>query len=195
MERPETRYVKTSEGVHIAYQVAGEGPLDVVYLSSWDLAIDLHWEEPNQVRFFEGLASFGRLILFDKRGSGASDSVSLAAMPTLESWVDDVRVVMDEVSAERAAIIATTFTGPLACLVAATRPGRTSALALIDTFARCRAAEDYGGLSDEQVQDVITRAEASWGQGVSVDFYASGGGGVVVNDFRSALQPQLLSRP
>ena len=110
---PETRYVKSGD-VHIAYQVVGDGPRDLVFLSSWDMAIDFLWDEPSQVQFFERLASFSRLILFDKRGTGTSDSVSPEAMPTLESWVDDVRLVMDAVGSERAAIVACTFTGPLA---------------------------------------------------------------------------------
>jgi pimeloyl-ACP methyl ester carboxylesterase len=81
VEIPEMRYAKTPDGVHIAYQVFGDGPRDLVYLSSWDVAIDFLLDEPNQVRFFEQLASFSRVILFDKRGTGASDSVSLDAMP------------------------------------------------------------------------------------------------------------------
>src|SRR4029078_1431648 len=105
---PETRYVKSGD-VHIAYQVVGEGPRDLVFLSNWDIAIDVLWDTPVIAQFFERLASFGRVILFDKRGTGVSDGVSLKAMPTLESWVDDVQLVMDAVRSERAAIVTCTF--------------------------------------------------------------------------------------
>lgn len=174
MQSPETCYAKTSDGVHLAYQVLGEGPIDLVYLSSWDLAIDFHWDEPSQLKFFGELASFGRLILFDKRGTGASDTVSLEAMPTLESWIDDVLAVMDEVHCERAVIIATTMTGPLGVLFAATRPDRTSALVLHNTFARMRYAPDYEcGNIDEALEETIEGAEAGWGTGdIWGSFYA-----------------------
>lgn len=165
MVAPETRYT-TSGDVHLAYQVVGEGPLDIVFLSSWDMAIDFHWDDPRQVEFFEHLASFGRLILFDKRGTGASDSVSLDRMPTLESWVDDVRVVMDAVGSTRAAIVAWGYSGPLGVLFAAACPERTSALVLLDTFARTRAAPDYPeGQSGEQIAAAIAGIGEHWGTG------------------------------
>lgn len=163
---PETRYAKTSEGVHIAYQVLGDGPIDLIYLSDWDFAIDFQWEEPIQARFFERLASFSRLISFDRRGTGASDTVSLAQMPTLESWVDDVEAVMDAVGSDRAAVMATTWAGPLAMLFAASRPERTSALVLTYTWPRLRYAPDYDcGRSDRRIEEVITQVEREWGTG------------------------------
>ena len=169
---PETRYVKSGD-VHVAYQVVGDGPRDLVFLSSWDLAIDFLWDEPSQLRFFEQLASFSRVILFDKRGTGASDSVSLEAMPTLESWVDDVRLVMDAVGSEQAAIVACTFTGPLAVLFAATCPERTSALVLAHTFARFRAAPDYpSGQQDEEIDEILALVEREWGTGDLLSLYA-----------------------
>jgi class 3 adenylate cyclase len=169
---PETRYVKSGD-VHVAYQIVGDGPRDLVFLSSWDLAIDFLWDEPSQLRFFERLASFSRVILFDKRGSGASDSVSLDAMPTLESWVDDVRLVMDAVGSEQAAIVACTFTGPLAVLFAATCPERTSALVLAHTFARFRFAPDYpSGHHDEEVDEILALVEREWGTGGLLSLYA-----------------------
>lgn len=169
---PETRYVKSGD-VHIAYQVVGDGPRDLVFLSSWDTAIDFLWDEPSQIRFFEQLASFSRLILFDKRGTGASDSVSLDAMPTLESWVDDVRLVMDTVGSERATILACSFTGPLAVLFAATCPERTSALVLAHTFARFRFAPDYpSGLPNEAVEEILAKVAEEWGTGDVLSMYA-----------------------
>ena len=172
MAIPETRYVKSGD-VHIAYQVVGDGPRDLVFLSSWDVAIDFLWDEPSQIQFFEQLASFSRLILFDKRGTGASDSVSLEAMPTLESWVDDVRLVMDTVGSERAAILACTFTGPLAVLFAATCPERTTALVLAHTFARYRFAPDYPtGEPDEMLEEFLAGVEEEWGTGDPLLLYA-----------------------
>ena len=170
---PETRYVKSGD-VHIAYQAIGDGPVDLVYLSSWDLAIDFHWDEPSQVQFFEQLASFSRLILFDKRGTGASDSVSLDAMPTLESWVDDVQVVMDAVGSQKAAVLATTWTGPLAVLFAAACPERTSALVLAHTWARLRSAPDYPLGFSESVDEILALVEKEWGTGNIWAAYAPG---------------------
>lgn len=174
MDRPETRYTKTSDGVHLAYQVVGAGPIDLVYLSSWDLAIDFLWDEPSQTRFFGQLASFSRLILFDKRGTGASDSVSLEAMPTLESWVDDVSTVMEAVGSERAVILATMMTGPLGVLFAATQPDRTAALVLHNTFPRMRSAPDYEcGNSYEEIEASVEWVEREWGTGdIWGTFYA-----------------------
>jgi len=163
---PETRYAKTREGVHLAYQVLGDGPSDLIYLSDWDFAIDFQWEEPPQAQFFERLASFSRLILFDRRGTGASDTVSLVQMPTLESWVDDVDAVMDAVGSEQAAVMAETWAGPLAMLFAATHPERTSALVLVHTWARLRYAPDYPcGRSDSYIEDRIATVEREWGTG------------------------------
>ena len=169
---PETRYVE-SGGVHLAYQVVGDGARDLVYVSSWDTAIDFLWDEPSQIQFFTQLADFRRLILFDKRGTGASDSVSLAAMPTLESWVDDLRAVMDGVGSEQADILACTFTGPLAVLFAAMYPERTSALVLVHTFPRYRIAGDYpSGFPDEAVEETLAAVEQTWGTGEILGLYA-----------------------
>jgi class 3 adenylate cyclase len=169
---PETRYLKSGD-VHLAYQVVGDGPRDLMFLSSWDMAIDFLWDEPSQIEFFEQLASFSRLILFDKRGTGASDSVSLQAMPTLESWVDDMRLVMDAVGSERVDILACTFTGPLAILFAATRPQRTSALVLAHTYPRYRIAPDYpSGFPDEAITETLVDVESTWGTGDIFSLYA-----------------------
>jgi pimeloyl-ACP methyl ester carboxylesterase len=99
--RPETRYAHSGD-VNIAYQVVGEGPRDLVVVPGWVSNIDLFWDEPHVARFLERLASFSRLILFDKRGTGLSDRV--ADMPTLETRMDDVRAVMDVASSEQAAL-------------------------------------------------------------------------------------------
>lgn len=100
---PETQYAKGNEG-YVAYQVFGDGPLDVVFVSNWMTNLDVMWEEPSLARFLHRLASFSRLLCFDKRGTGVSDPVPTAAPPTLEQWMDDVRAVMDAVGSERAAL-------------------------------------------------------------------------------------------
>jgi len=122
---PETRYARSRDG-DVAYQVLGEGPLDVVFVPTWNTNVDVMWEEPSLARFLRRLASLGRLLCFDKRGTGVSDPVSLAALPTLEQWNDDVRAVMDAVGSQRAALVGVAEGGPMAMLFAATYPERTS---------------------------------------------------------------------
>ena len=102
---PETRYAKARDGVSIAYQVVGEGPHDLVLVPGWVSHLEAAWDEPSLARFFERLASFSRLILFDKRGTGLSDRVPESELPTLETRMDDVRAVMDAAGSERAALI------------------------------------------------------------------------------------------
>jgi pimeloyl-ACP methyl ester carboxylesterase len=119
---PATRYAKSGE-IHIAYQVSGEGPLDLVVVPGWVSHLEYQWEEPWGARFFQRLASFSRLIRFDKRGTGLSDRVS--EMPTLEQRMDDVRAVMDAVGSERAALFGYSEGGPMSILFAAAYPERT----------------------------------------------------------------------
>ena len=90
---PETRYAKTGD-LHIAYQVVGDGPVDIVFVPEFWHTIEVQWDQPELAAFLERLASFGRLISFDQRGSGVSDPVSLDELPSIEQWMDDVRVVM-----------------------------------------------------------------------------------------------------
>jgi pimeloyl-ACP methyl ester carboxylesterase len=132
---PETRYAKTADGVHIAYQVVGDGPVDLVYVMGWTSNIDAMWEEPDLARFLSRLASFGRLILFDKRGVGLSDRVPEGRLPDLETRMDDVRAVMDAAGSDRAVVLGVSEGGPMACLFAATYPDRTIALILYGTTA------------------------------------------------------------
>ena len=101
---PRTRYAKSGE-VSIAFQVVGDGPLDLVFVMGWVSHLDYFWEEPRFAHFLRRLASFSRLILFDKRGTGLSDRVPLDALPTLEQRMDDVRAVLDAVGSERAALL------------------------------------------------------------------------------------------
>ena len=137
MGLPDTRYAKSGE-VHIAYQVVGDGPLDLVFVPGWVSNVEEIWEEPHPRRFFERLASFSRLILFDKRGTGLSDPVPIADLPTLEERMDDLRAVMDAAGSERAAIFGHSEGGPMSVLFAATYPERTTALITLGTFAKRR---------------------------------------------------------
>ena len=123
--RPETRYAKSGD-INIAYQVLGSGPVDLVYVPGWVTHLEYGWEEPSLARFYRKLASFSRLILFDKRGTGLSDQST--NLPTLEQRMDDVRVVMQAVGSERAVVFGMSEGGNMAMLFAATYPERTIAL-------------------------------------------------------------------
>jgi class 3 adenylate cyclase len=139
---PETRYAQ-SGGVNIAYQVVGDGPVDLVYVPGWVSHIELAWDLPDLAAGFERLASFSRLILFDKRGTGMSDPVPPKELPTLELRMDDVRAVMDAVGSERAAIFGASEGGNMSMLFAATYPDRTVALCTFGCTAKRVWSPDY----------------------------------------------------
>jgi len=139
---PGTRYA-LSGGVHVAYQVVGDGPLDLVYVPGWVSNVEVMWEEPRYARFLERLASFSRLITFDKRGTGLSDPVPEGALPTLEERMDDVRAVLDAVGSERAAVLGHSEGGNMSVLFAATYPERTAALVLVGCYAKRVRSPDY----------------------------------------------------
>ncbi|MET0153134.1 MAG: adenylate/guanylate cyclase domain-containing protein [Candidatus Binatia bacterium] len=170
MTTPETRYAK-SGAVHIAYQVVGDGPRDLVLVPGWVSHLEYEWEEPLFARFLRRLASFSRLILLDRRGTGLSDRVS--ALPSLEQRMDDVRAVMDAAGSKRAAILGISEGGPMAMMFAATHPERVSALVLCATFVRLTQAADYPiGVPTEIFELFIQRMRESWGQGATVDGFA-----------------------
>jgi len=160
---PETRYAK-SDGVNIAYQVTGEGPLDLVLISGFVSHLELDWEEPRSVHFLERLASFARLIRFDKRGTGLSDRPG--GLPDLETRMDDVRAVMDAVASERAALLGYSEGGPMAVLFAATYPERTSALVLYGTYAKRQDPDDDYPWAATQAERVAyaEETERTWGE-------------------------------
>src|SRR5215510_2119652 len=167
---PETRYAKSGD-VHIAYQVMGDGPLDLVFVPGFVSNVEYVWEDPDAARCLERLASFSRLILFDKRGTGLSDRTS--EIFTLEQRMDDVRAVMDAVGSSRAALFGYSEGGPMSILFAATYPERTSALILYASCARTTWATNYQWGRTEQ--DWATRfnlIEQTWGQGNHVELFA-----------------------
>jgi class 3 adenylate cyclase/alpha-beta hydrolase superfamily lysophospholipase len=160
--RPQTRYVDVG-GAEVAYQVVGQGPPDVVYVSGFG-HIDLRWEDPVWAAFLERLASFSRLILFDRRGTGVSEAIPEDAMPTWEEWADDVRAVLDAARSERAVVLAENDGGPTGLLFTAMQPERVSALILTNTTARRLRADDYPiGVAPEAVDDLVERWTAAWG--------------------------------
>ena len=163
MERSETRYARSGD-LSIAYQVVGDGPFDLVYVPGWVSNIELMWEEPGLARFLERLASFSRLILFDKRGTGLSDPVSTDGLPTLEERMDDVRAVMDAVGSERAALLGHSEGGNMCVLFTATYPERTTALILVGCYAKRIRSDDYpwAPTVEERAQQ-IEETEATWG--------------------------------
>ncbi len=137
---PQTHYAHSGD-VSIAYQVLGQGPIDLVFVMGWVSHLDYFWQEPSFARFLRRLASFSRLILFDKRGTGLSDRVS--ELPTLEQRMDDVRAVLEAVGSQRAALLGVSEGGPLCSLFATTYPDRTLALVMIGTYAKRLWAPDY----------------------------------------------------
>ena len=142
MEVPPVRYAKTRDGVHIAYQVYGDGPLDMVLSTGLWWHLEFQWTEPSFVRFKERLSRVARVIEFDKRGTGLSDRVPVDRLPTLEERIDDITAVLDAVESTSAVLYGVNHGAPLMIMFAATFPERTSALILTDGYARWLAAVD-----------------------------------------------------
>ena len=167
---PKTRYAKSGD-VHIAYQVIGEGQLDLVLILGFVSHVEHVWEYPGASRFLHRLASFSRLILFDKRGTGLSDRVVMT--DTLEQRMDDVRAVMDAVGSERAALFGISEGGPMSLLFAATYPARTSALVVYGSYSRRAFAPDHRfGRTEEEMNLIIETMERDWGGPVAIDVWA-----------------------
>jgi pimeloyl-ACP methyl ester carboxylesterase/class 3 adenylate cyclase len=157
MDAPEVRYTRSGE-TSIAYATVGDGPFDLVFVIGWIVsALDVAWEGPPRL-FFERLASFSRLILFDKRGTGMSDRVS--GIPDLETRMDDLRAVMDAVGSKRAAIMGVSEGGPMAMLFAATYPERTAALITAGTAAVFHRADDHPW--DDSPEEIRGYLEHEW---------------------------------
>ena len=165
--RPEMRYARSGD-VNIAYQVLGGGPFDLVYVPGWVTHIEYGWEEPTLARFYRRLASFSRLILFDKRGTGLSDQTT--GLPTLEQRMDDVRAVMEAVGSERAVIFGMSEGGNMAMLFAATYPEHTLALVTFGVFAKRVWSADYPWApTPGQRQKLYDAIEREWGGPIGVE--------------------------
>jgi class 3 adenylate cyclase len=165
-DTPETRYVKTADGVHIAYQVFGDHPIDLVLMPSGVSHLEVEWESPQFSRHLRRLGSFARLIRFDMRGTGLSDPANPDDWPTLERRADDALAVLDAVGSERAGLMGGVVGGQLAMFCAAAHPDRTSALVLAGTTARFRWAPDYPwGMPAEDLPVLEQEAEQGWEHG------------------------------
>src|SRR5512140_316473 len=167
--RPRTRYAR-SGNVNIAYQVVGDGPVDLVYVPGWVSNVEMAWEYPMMAHFLEQLASKTRLILFDKRGTGLSDRVPESELPGLEDRMDDVRAVMDAVGSGRAVLFGASEAGSLCMLFAATYPERTVALITFGVFAKRVWSPDYPWAPTPQERARwLEQVESTWGSQVDLD--------------------------
>jgi pimeloyl-ACP methyl ester carboxylesterase len=166
VDTPQTHYAKTVDGVHIAYQVFGEGPIDLLYVSGWISNVDLNWTSPDYARFLRRLASFSRLIIFDKRGVGLSDRVPDKELPDLETRMDDLVAVMDAAGSRRAMIFGESDGGPLCAVFAATYPDRVLGLVMHGPDVRAAWAPDSPwGMTPEDFRDEVENIERGWGTG------------------------------
>ncbi|HVT34172.1 MAG TPA: alpha/beta hydrolase, partial [Nevskiaceae bacterium] len=161
--QPETRYVRTPRG-DIAYQVVGEGKRDLVYLSGMVTHLDLTWDFPEAERYLTRLASFSRLILFDRRGTGISEAIAQDEQLSWSGWLDDLRAVLDATGSKSAALLAERDAGSVAMQFAASEPERVSALILANTSARYLAAPDYPcGESPQVAEQLVRTVHELWG--------------------------------
>ena len=168
--RSRTRYAK-SGGVNIAYQAVGGGDLDLVFVPGWVSHVEQVWEEPHFGAFLDRLASYSRLILIDRAGTGLSDPVT--HLPTLEERADEVRAVMDAAGSSRAALLGVSEGGPMCAYFAATCPERTAALVLLNTYAAVRRSDEIPwGMPEATIEAFIRSIEQDWGSGVSVNVFA-----------------------
>ena len=167
--KPETRYAKSGD-VHIAYQVTGSGPIDVVLIPGFMSHLDADWDSPVRTRLLQRLSSFCRLIRLDKRGTGLSDRVKIG---TLEERMDDVRAVMDAAGSEKAALFGYSEGGPMSILFSATYPERTTALIIYGSYARRLRTQDHPyGMRPEEFDAFILRLEREWGGPAAIDMFA-----------------------
>ena len=166
---PEIRYAD-SGGINIAYSVLGEGPLDLLFVGGALTNLAVLWEEPNYRRFCERLASFARLILFDKRGMGLSERVQIG---TLEERMDDVRAVMDAAGSERAALLGVSEGGPMSILFAATHPERTRALLLCGAEVKEERTDDWpwGEATRAEFEESMPTIGERWGKGLALGYF------------------------
>jgi len=164
MSAPRTQYARSGD-VHLAYQVIGEGPRDIVLVLDWASHLEALWEQPLVAEFISSLNRFARVIWFDMRGVGLSDRVVDAAV-SAEDWLEDVSAVMDASGSERATIVAHGHAVQLAVLFAATHPERLDSLVLINGFARLLRSDDYpAGMPTEARDSVLAGIETNWGTG------------------------------
>ncbi|MGP0030598.1 MAG: alpha/beta fold hydrolase [Acidimicrobiales bacterium] len=170
---PETSYARRGD-LHVAYQTVGTSDLNLVLVGNWFGNIELMWQGQPLNRFLQRLSSFSRLLIFDKLGVGLSDPVTPTALPTLEEWIGDIRVVMDDTKMERAALVGAGTGGPMVMQFAATHPERVTALILVNTYARFMGAPDYPhGITEDDRERLL---KISYVDDRSVSFVAGASG-------------------
>lgn len=170
-EVPETSYAKTEDGVHIAYQVFGDGPVDLVMVPGFISHLEQAWESPAFAHLHRRLGSFARVITFDKRGTGLSDRTG--SLPDLDQRMLDVLAVMDDAGSDRAALLGISEGGSMAIVFAATHPERTRALVLYGAYAKLTCGPDHPiGMTPEEVEDLGAYLEPRWGTGVGLAAWA-----------------------
>ena len=170
MDTPKTRYARSGDA-HIAYQVFGEGDLAVVVVPGFVSNIEFYWQVPNIRRIMERVASYARVVVFDKRGTGLSDPVS--DVPPLEQRLDDIQAVMDAAGVDRAALYGISEGGPASLLFAATYPERASSLVIYGSTPRFSWAEDFPcGARDHELDAMVAEAERDWGEGALIEYFA-----------------------
>jgi pimeloyl-ACP methyl ester carboxylesterase len=167
---PPVHYARSGD-VNIAYQVLGDGPIDLVFVMGWVSHIEYFWREPAFARFLHRLASFSRLIVFDKRGTGLSDRVT--ELPTLEQRMDDVRAILDAVGSTKAALLGVSEGGPMCGLFAATYPEKTEALVMIGTYAKRIWEPTYPWAPTREARErFINQIREEWGGPVGIEVRA-----------------------
>ena len=172
MTLPETRYARNN-GLHVAYQLVGDGPVDVVLLTQWFSNVDSQWDVPPLAEFIGRLARFGRVLTFDKRGTGLSDPVPASELPSIEEWMDDLRAVLDENAIERAVLVTNLASSFMAMVFAATYPGRVRALVMVNAYPRFTRADDYPwGFDAGNFDMVMERTRRTWGKGMLLRLFA-----------------------
>ena len=168
--RPQTHYIRSGD-VHIAYQVLGKGPVDLVFVGGFVSHLEQAWEEPGLSQFMQRLASFSRLIIFDKRGMGLSERVGYS--PCLDHTMDDILAVMDAANSQRAVLFGVSEGGPNSILFAATYPDRVTALILYGTMAKFTRTADYPwALTPRQWDAWLDRLIDNWGNPTSIEYFA-----------------------
>jgi pimeloyl-ACP methyl ester carboxylesterase len=171
-EPPETRYAKSGD-VNIAYQVVGEGSFDLVYVPGWISNVELMWDDPAHAHLLRRLSGFSRVLLFDKRGTGLSDPVSLDRLPTLEQRMDDLRAVMDAAGSTSAALFGSSEGGLMSVLFAATYPERTRALVALSIYAKRIWSPDYPWAPTPEARAAeIAELERTWGSEMDISSLA-----------------------
>ena len=164
MDAPDTKYARTADGVHIAYQMIGEGPTDLVFAFGWLANVDAIWTIPEIASFYRHLASFSRLIIFDRRGTGLSDRVTEGEAATFEAGMDDIRAVMDAAGSDRALQVGFQDGGMLGALFAASFPERTTGLVIIGSAPNGTWAPDSPwGWTDEEIEPYLGSMAQGWG--------------------------------